>query len=142
MKKCPGSGTLLMSVLMSAPGPIVVGIGLILGRSSTQLADFLRRSAELIAIIVSYFVFILSGADNADPDKKAKYERRSNIVVGAMMCISGAAMLIVALFSSSTDTGRHLIPSCPYKADFTERRLWWIAVSPLHSPALCCSPRP
>ena len=59
MKKTQQSGarTLLMSVMLSSPGPIVVGIGLFMGKSSTQLADFVRRSAELCAILVSYFIY-------------------------------------------------------------------------------------
>ena len=57
MRLNSGERTLLASVLMSAPGPIVVGIGLLVGHSSTQLADFIRRTAELAAIIVSWFVY-------------------------------------------------------------------------------------
>lgn len=52
-----GERTLLASVVLSSPGPVVVGIGLFLGKSSTQLADFIRRSAELIAIIVSWAIY-------------------------------------------------------------------------------------
>ena len=48
--------TLLMSVLMSAPGPLIIGFGLLLGKSSTQIADFVRRSAELLGIIMAYVV--------------------------------------------------------------------------------------
>ena len=40
--KKSGSRTLLMSVLMSAPGPLIIGLGLLVGRSSTQIADFIR----------------------------------------------------------------------------------------------------
>ena len=47
--KKSGSRTFLMSVLMSSPGPLVVGLGLLAGRSSTQIADFVRRSSELLA---------------------------------------------------------------------------------------------
>ena len=45
MKKS-GLKTLIMSVIMSSPGPIVVGIGLVIGQSSTQIADFIRRSID------------------------------------------------------------------------------------------------
>lgn len=56
MKGQSGERTLLASVLLSSPGPIVVGAGLLIGRSSTQLADFIRRTAELAAIVVSWAV--------------------------------------------------------------------------------------
>ncbi len=52
-----GSRTLLMSVLMSAPGPLILGLGLLSGRSATQIADFFRRSSELLAIIMAYIVY-------------------------------------------------------------------------------------
>lgn len=108
MKNKSGSRTLLMSVLMSSPGPIVVGLGLLAGRSATQLADFVRRSAELLAIIVSFVVYRITGGEACDA-RRAVLERRSNLFVGAVMCLSGAAMLFVALFSPSGETG-NVIP--------------------------------
>ena len=56
-RNASGSRTFLWSVIMSSPGPLVVGLGLIAGRSSTQIADFVRRSAELLAIIMSFIVY-------------------------------------------------------------------------------------
>ena len=104
MKERSGSRTLLMSVLMSSPGPLVVGLGLLVGKSSTQLADFFRRSAELLAIIVAFVVYQLAGNDE-DPQKKARLERGSNLFVGAAMCLSGRIMLFLALFSGSSEKG-------------------------------------
>lgn len=108
MTKRAGSRTLLMSVLMSSPGPIIVGLGLMVGRSSTQLADFVRRSAELLAIIMAFVTYRLLGEDTA-PEKKARLERRSNLFVGAVMCLSGAAMLFITLFSEGGEKG-NVIP--------------------------------
>ena len=107
MSKRSGSRNLLMSVRMSAPGPLVVGLGLLAGRSSTQLADFFRRSAELLAIIAAFVTYRLAG--DAEPDRKARLERRSNLLVGALMCISGALMLALAIFAPSEDKG-NVIP--------------------------------
>ena len=50
--------TMLMSILMSAPGPLILGLSLTAGQSSNQLADFFRRSAELLAIICSFPLLI------------------------------------------------------------------------------------
>ena len=91
-----GSRTLLMSVLMSSPGPLVVGLGLLAGRSSTQIADFVRRSSELLAIIMAFVIYKITTKDGScDEVKKAKLERISNTFVGAMMCIGGC--FIIAL---------------------------------------------
>lgn len=105
-----GSKTLLLSVLMSAPGPLVVGLGLLAGRSSTQIADFVRRSSELLAIILSFVVYrITTQEGTCDERRRIQLERRSNAFVGAMMCLGGAFMMALAFLSSSTDKG-NVIP--------------------------------
>ena len=105
-----GSRTLLMSVLMSSPGPLVVGLGLLTGRSSTQIADFVRRSSELLAIIMAFVVYkITTKDDTCDEIKKAKLERISNTFVGAMMCIGGFFMIALTLMSNTADKG-NVIP--------------------------------
>ena len=108
--KKSGSRTLLMSVVMSAPGPLVVGLGLVAGRSSTQIADFVRRSAELLAIIMSFVVYQITTKDGTtDEVRKTRLERLSNIFVGAMMCIGGSFMVALAFLSETTDKG-NVIP--------------------------------
>ena len=126
MKKKSGKRTMFMSVLMSAPGPLIVGAGLMVGRSTTQLADFLRRSAELLALIVACIVYSMTSGDEADKangsdgqnniseqerkaKRKADLERNSNLFVGAMMCLSGSAMLLITLLSADTEKG-NVIP--------------------------------
>lgn len=108
--KKSGSRTLLMSVLMSAPGPLIIGLGLLVGRSSTQIADFIRRSAELLAIIMAFVVYQITTKDGVcDEARKAKLERLSNIFVGAMMCVGGTFMVILAILSDNADKG-NVIP--------------------------------
>jgi len=108
--KKSGTKTLLWSVLMSSPGPLVVGLGLLSGRSSTQIADFVRRSAELLAIIMSFVVYKITTKDGVcDAKRKDKLERRSNAFVGAMMCLGGVFMVFLALMSDNADKG-NVIP--------------------------------
>ena len=109
-EKKSGTKTLLWSVIMSAPGPLVVGLGLLAGQSSTQIADFVRRSSELLAIIMSFVVYTLTTKDGTvDAARKAKLERMSNLFVGAMMCLGGSIMLVLAFFSENTEKG-NVIP--------------------------------
>ena len=109
-EKRSGVRTLLWSILMSSPGPLVVGLGLIAGRSSTQLADFVRRSAELLAIIMSFIVYNLASKEGAvDEEKKKLLEHRSNVFVGSMMCLAGAIMAVLALTVTTEDKG-NVIP--------------------------------
>ena len=108
--KKSGSRTLLMSVVMSAPGPLVIGLGLLVGRSSTQIADFIRRSAELLGIIMAFVVYQITTKDGVcDEAKKARLEQLSNIFVGAMMCLGGTFMVLLAFLSNNIDKG-NVIP--------------------------------
>ena len=110
MKKNAGERTLLTSVILSAPGPIVVGIGLFLGRSSTQYADFVRRTAELVAIIVSLLVYqALHKTGAADESRARRLEGVANTFVGGAMCLSGVVMAFLALFSTAGQKG-NVIP--------------------------------
>lgn len=104
--KTAGGRTLRLSVLMSAPGPLVVGLGLLAGRSATQLADFVRRSAELLAIVAAWLVY--APAARAEPEQRARLERGVNRFVGAAMCLSGVAMLLVALLTGGSEGGNVL----------------------------------
>ena len=100
-----GARTLLTSVLMSAPEPLILGFGLLAGRSSTQIADFFRRSAELLAIIASYVVYLMTTKHDDSGARKAQLEKYSNAFVGAMMCLGGAVMIALALTAESGDKG-------------------------------------
>ena len=110
MKRKTGERTLLASVILSSPGPIVVGVGLFLGRSATQYADFVRRTAELAAIIVSWLVYRrLHKGGEPDEKRKARLESTANVFVGAAMCLSGAVMMLLPLFSPGMEKG-NVIP--------------------------------
>ena len=105
-----GSRTLLWSVIMSSPGPLVVGLGLLTGRSSTQLADFVRRSSELLAIIMAFVAYkITTRNGQTDTERKERIERFSNLFVGAMMCLGGSIMLALAFLSGNAEKG-NVIP--------------------------------
>ena len=106
-----GQRTLLAAMLLSLPGPLVLGAGLLLGRSSTQLADFIRRTAELGAIIVSWAVYRATiGRGMEDKSRKSRLEHIARLCVGASMCLGGAAMALIALLSGSGDKG-NVIPA-------------------------------
>lgn len=108
--KKSGGKTLLWSVILSAPGPLVVGLGLLVGQSATQIADFVRRSSELLAIIMAFVVYRITTRDgHVDHGRKARLEGISNLFVGAMMCLGGSIMLGLALFSQNRDKG-NVIP--------------------------------
>ncbi|HHV58943.1 MAG TPA: cation transporter [Clostridiaceae bacterium] len=110
MKTKSGENTLLASVLLSSPGPAVLGVGLMLGKSSTQLADFIRRTAELAAIIISWYIFRATNKDDEENAiKKAKLEGIANYCVGLAMCLSGIVMILIALLSGHAEKGNVIL---------------------------------
>ncbi|MBR3935205.1 MAG: cation transporter [Oscillospiraceae bacterium] len=131
--KKSGSKTMLMSILMSAPGPLIIGLGLIVGKSSTQIADFVRRSAELLGIIMAFVVYKITTRDGiTDTAQKERLERLSNIFVGAMMCIGGLLMLWVTFTSSSTEKG-NVVPGLVIALlGVVANTLFWIKYSKLN----------
>jgi divalent metal cation (Fe/Co/Zn/Cd) transporter len=110
MKEKSGERTLLASVVLSAPGPVVLGLGLFLGKSSTQFADFIRRTAELVAIIVSWVIYRITHRNTEyDADYKLYLERIANYCVGVAMCLGGIAMLLMALLYPSQEKGNVIL---------------------------------
>lgn len=108
--KKTGTKTLFMSVVMSAPGPLIIGLGLLVGKSSTQIADFIRRSAELLGIIMAYIIYKITTKDEVcDTDRKERLERFSNLFVGFLMCLGGSLMLWIAFTANDTEKG-NVIP--------------------------------
>lgn len=98
--------TLFLSVILSLPCPIIVGVGLMFGRTSTQIADFFRLSTELLGLIMAFLTFVLANREGkCDEAKKARLEKISNIFVGIVTCIGGIIMLTVCIFVSHSEKG-------------------------------------
>lgn len=96
---------LLTSLLLSAPGPLVTGIALVTSHSTTQLADFLRRGMELVAIFVSWWVFRrLHRGAALDEAGQARFERAAGLSAAGAMSLSGVVLLVVALSRLTTFT--------------------------------------
>lgn len=110
-EKKSGYRTLLLSVLVSAYGPVILGLGLRVGHSSTQIADFTRRTAELLALIAAFAVYAVTNRRGGmDDAQKRVWEKRGNLFTGIIMCVSGASMLLLSFLSSDGDKG-NVIPA-------------------------------
>ena len=106
-----GTKTFIWAIIMSAPSPLVGGLALIVGNSSTQIADFVRKTAELIAIIISFTVYLITQRNGGcDEVKKQSLERKANIFVGSMMSLAGVVMFILAILIHGEDKG-NVIPA-------------------------------
>ncbi len=86
--------TLLVALLLSMWGPLATGIAVIMSTSTTQLADFIRRSVELIALFVSWWVFrYLARNSELGDEQKAKMEKTAYLCVSAALGVSAVVML-------------------------------------------------
>jgi len=90
--------TLGTALLLSASGPLVTGYALLTSQSTTQLADFLRRGVELVAIFIAWWVFRrLHRGDAPDEAQRARLERAAGLSTAGAMACSGVALLGVAI---------------------------------------------
>lgn len=104
--------TLLVALLLSMWAPLATGIAVILSQSTTQLADFIRRSVELIALFVSWFVFrAIVRKHNISREQKARMERIASLLTAAALAFSGILILIVAITRlSNFEPGGNVYP--------------------------------
>ncbi len=132
-EKKSGIKTFIWAIIMSAPSPLVVGLGLIVGRSSSQIADFVRKSAELLAIVISFVVFLMTQKNGVcDEDRKQKLERRANVFVGLMMGLAGIIMFALAFLISSRDKGNVIPALAIIVSGGTINLIFWIRYTRLY----------
>lgn len=90
--------TLLTALLFSLPGPLVTGLAALSSNSTTQLADFIRRTVELVALFLAWWVFRqLQRNVTLSEAQRVRLERVSGLSVAATMICSGGVMLAVAM---------------------------------------------
>jgi divalent metal cation (Fe/Co/Zn/Cd) transporter len=95
--------TLLAAVLLSMWAPVATGIAVALSQSTTQLADFVRRTVELVALVISWQVFrYLQRRQRLDNQKKVRLEKFAALSVTIALCCSGLVMLLLAFSRLST----------------------------------------
>ncbi len=90
--------TLITALLLSMWAPLTTGIAVFLSQSTTQLADFIRRSVELVALFISWRVFrYVEKGQQVSPGDKARLEKIAGLSVAAALCISGLIMFTITL---------------------------------------------
>ncbi len=90
--------TLLIALLLSMWAPLVTGLAVLMSTSTTQLADFVRRTVELVALFVSWWVFRYNARNEAlAADQKAVMEKVSGLCVAAAIGISAIVMLVLTI---------------------------------------------
>jgi len=90
--------TLLAALLLSMWAPLATGYAVVMSQSMTQVADFVRRSVELVALAISWWAFRWLGRTaDLDDDQQARMERTANLSVAIALYVSGVVMVILSL---------------------------------------------
>ncbi len=90
--------TLLGALLLSLWGPLLTGIAVLLSQSVTQLADFVRRTVELVALAVAWGVFRhVHRTQGITDERRERLERRSALGVAIALAVSGASLLLLSV---------------------------------------------
>ena len=89
---------LLTTLLYSAPGPFIVLLAAISSRSAMQMADCIRRSAEVVASFVAWLVFHKLKSKNVQTEEyRLHLERLANLAVALAIIFSGLALCLVGI---------------------------------------------
>ena len=76
----------------------MTGLAVISSHSTTQLADFIRRDMELVALFLSWWVFRQLQRNTAlSKAEQSRLERTAGLSVAGTMLCSGIVMAIIAL---------------------------------------------
>ncbi len=89
--------TLLVALLLSAWAPFVTGWAVLLSQSTTQVADFVRRTVELGAVAIGWAAFRRLRRRAPPPAAAARLERLAAWAVAAALGISGGITLLLAV---------------------------------------------
>jgi divalent metal cation (Fe/Co/Zn/Cd) transporter len=93
--------TLLVAFLLSVWAPLTTGMAVLMSHSTTQVADFIRRTVELVALFISWQVFrYIEGGKSSrhlGEEVRGKAEKVASLSVAAALGCSGLVMLGVAL---------------------------------------------
>jgi len=93
---------LLTALLLSTPGVVVTGIAALSSHSTTQFADFIRRSMELVAMFISWWVFTqLQRNQKLGEEDRTHLEHAAGLGVAIAMAGSGIVMLVITLSRQS-----------------------------------------
>jgi len=93
--------TLLTALLLSSPGPLVTGLSVLMSLSITQFADFLRRTSELFAVFISWWVYRTLTRKRVTKEEQLRLEQLSRRSVQFAMVTSGVILLIIAFMQMS-----------------------------------------
>ena len=90
--------TLAWAASLSAFAPLATGAAVAMSQSSAQVADFVRRSVDLLALVSSWWTYRRIGrAPSLTPSAQRRLERRVTLLVAIALGLSGCVTLALTL---------------------------------------------
>lgn len=96
MKQDKRLKTLLLSVIFSSFGPIVTFIAILMNTSSTQVADFVRRTVELSVLIFALMVYLKIKKQSLKDTTIVKLQKKVYRLLAIVLILS--ALVLIYLF--------------------------------------------
>ena len=69
-----GRANLLFATLVCVPGPLVLAIDLAFGVNSTLIADLIKRSIDLLTVLLAWIIYELTIHNSITSETKARLE--------------------------------------------------------------------
>lgn len=102
--------TLRLAVILSAWAPLATGVAVVMSRSATQVADFVRRTIELVAVVVAYAAFARASR-SPSAEHAERWDLTSNRVVAVALMASAVTIAMLALARGSAfRPGGNVVP--------------------------------
>ena len=101
-----GRKKLLFALFIISPALIPLAVSVALGTGSTETADLLRRSCDVLSVLLAYIAFEISA--RIDPKNKTAHRRIEAFVkyfTGATMCISALVMIYISIKGFGNEKG-------------------------------------
>ncbi len=92
--------TLTLSVIFSALGPVVLLFALWMNTSTTQLADFLRRTAELSVLALALWTYKKLKKRTEGQKRTARLEKNMYLASGGVLLLGGAFLTVVLVVNA------------------------------------------
>ncbi len=87
--------TLVLSVVFSALGPVVTFLAMTMNSSSTQIADFVRRTVELSVLIFALTTYLKIKKGRLTYDQVQRYETRIYRFLAVVLMLSASVLIFL-----------------------------------------------
>ena len=105
-----GRKKLLFALFIISPALVPLAVSVIFGTSSTETADLVRRSCDVLSVLLAYVAFeITARIDPKNEITRKRIEAFVKYFTGATMCVSGIIMIDISIVGFGGEKGRVIV---------------------------------